>query len=690
MLSEGTGTTTRAVAFDSVTFKREPFPVVSPLAWSADARTRVTLFAMNLNFFAGEGANALSADAEDASKQRYPLEVEYAGKVPGQPWLYQVVLRLSDDMDDTLGDVLVRINLHGVASNRVRIAVGRAGGGPPDDLGSIPTPAPPVAPALIPTPTPNPYTGGASYADTIRFLEQASWGPTPSEVTRVQSIGFRAYLNEQFSAPVSGYPNLPFPLDDQNLGCPTGSAPTCVRNNYSMYPVQLRFFQNAINKSAQSDQLRQRVAFALHQIMVVSGRDISRPSWMTPYLQLLDRNAFGNFRQLLQDITLSPAMGEYLDMRRSTATTPNENFAREILQLFSIGVDELNPDGTPQRDAQGRRIPSYNQDTVNNFTRVFTGWDVNRTVSLGQGITNYRDPMIPRTGNSHDTGSKTLLNGVVTIAGQNAQTDLNVALDNIFNHPNTGPFISRQLIQHLVTSNPSAAYVGRVAAAFNNNCAGLYPDNPCTGERGDLRATVRAILLDPEARGDVKTASNYGRLREPAQLINNILRAFDAKSFDRTTNSDGFLAPNAALLEQDIFRPATVFNYYPADYEIPGVKLSGPTFGILTTSTALRRINFVNTIIYTGIARSADTVNGNAPNGTSLDLAPLEALAGDPALLVSYLDGLLLHNTMSPEMRAAIITAVASVPTTDAAHPRKRAQMAAYLVASSSQYQVQR
>ncbi len=208
----------------------------------------------------------------------------------------------------------------------------------------------------------------------------------------------------------------------------------------------------------------QGVAFALHQLLVVSGRDLMQPSWLAPYLQILDRNAFGNYRQLLYEITLNPGMGRYLDMVTSTKTNPNENYAREILQLFSVGLDKLNPDGTPLLDADGKRIPTYDQAVVSGFAKVFTGWTFGPPPS--PGIVNYIDPMRLIAGN-HDTGTKQLLNGVELPAGQTGDKDLNDALDNIFNHPNVGPFISTHLIHQLVTSNPSPAYVGRAAAAFN-------------------------------------------------------------------------------------------------------------------------------------------------------------------------------------------------------------------------------
>jgi len=573
------------------------------------------------------------------------------------------------------------------------------GGGPSDDAGAVATPAPVTPPPADPPLTPDSYTGVASDGDTVRLLEQASWGPTSAEVTRVKAMGFRAYLNEQFSASVtnpakgSNYPDLTFPPDDNAVGCPTGSPPECIRDNYTLYPIQRTFFTNSLYGQ---DQLRQRVAFALHQILVVSGRDINRPSWMTPYLQALDRNAFGNFRTLMNDITLNPAMGEYLDMRLSTRTNQNENFAREVLQLFTIGTSELNLDGTPKRDAQGIPIPSYSQTIVNEFTRVFTGW--NFATPISAGVTNYRDSMAPRGGTNHDTGAKTLLNSFNlplcpgTDNAACARSDLAAGLDNIFNHPNTGPFISKQLIQHLVTSNPSPAYVQRVARVFNNDCDALYADS-CTGVRGNLRAVVQAILLDPEARGDLKTDPNYGKLREPAQYVNNVLRALSVKSFDKSSTSDGVLAGRSTTdfsgtLDQPIFQPATVFSYYQPDYEVPGTKILGPAFAILSTSTTLRRANDVNTLVYTGVAPT--TGSTDRPRGTATDLASLEALASNPGAIADQLNALMLHGTMSTVMRNSLITAMNAIPTSDASFAHKRAQVAAYLVATSSQYDIQR
>ncbi len=707
-------TSTRAVAFESFTMKAEPFPTTATVPLGSDTRTRICIFAMDLELLAGEGANAFTSDAQDAAGKIYLLRVEYVGQVPNFPGITMIVLRLADDLGD-VGDVLLRLNLHGMSSNRVRVAIGHAGGGPPDDAGAVATPAPVTPPGVDPPLVPDPFTGAATDADTVRFLEQASWGPTPAEIARVKAMGFKAYLDEQFNlAPAnvakgSNFPDLTFPTDDSSLTCPTTNPAdpnynqtVCIRDNYTMYPVHRTFFSNALYRN---DQLRQRVAFALHQIMVVSANsEVNRPSWMTMYLQILDRNAFGSYKTLLNEITLSPAMGEFLDMRLSTRTSPNENFAREVLQLFSIGTDVLNLDGTPQRDAQGVIIPTYSQADVNEFTRVFTGW--NFATAIGAGITNFRDPMVPRGGQNHDAGAKTLLNGfsIPACSSPNgtaniacAQSDMAAVMTHLSEHPNVGPFISKQLIQHLVTSNPSPAYVERVARVFNNDCNGLYSQG-CTNTRGNLKFVVQAILLDPEARGDLKTDPNYGKLREPAQLISGFLRAFNVKSFDKLSTSDGVLGNRSTTdftgsIDQPIFQPPTVFSYYQPGYEVPGTKILGPAFGILSTTTTLRRANNINTLIFNGVSTNTTptALSPDRPRGTSIDIANLEAMAGNPIDVVNALDSLLLHGTMNPQMRTSIVTAMNAINDANVTtRNQKRARTAVYLVTTSSQYEIQR
>src|SRR5258707_4004390 len=240
---------TRAVAFESPIFKGEPFPLTATVPFSADTRTRICIFAMDLDLLPGEGASAFTADLQDASGKLYPIRVEFMGQVPNFPGITMLIVRLSDDIGD-VGDVLLRLNLHGVASNRVRVAIGHVGGGPADDSGAVATPAPATPPPADPPLIPDPFTGPASDADAVRFLEQTTWRPTAADVAHVKSVGFMAYLNEHFHAPVtnsakgSNYPDLPFPLDDQATACPTSNPldpnynqTVCNRDKFSMYPL---------------------------------------------------------------------------------------------------------------------------------------------------------------------------------------------------------------------------------------------------------------------------------------------------------------------------------------------------------------------------------------------------------------------------------------------------------------------
>jgi len=268
------------------------------------------------------------------------------------------------------------------------------------------------------------------------------------------------------------------------------------------------------------------------------------------------------------------------------------------------------------------------------------------------------------------------LDGVVIparpITVSNAYQDLNDALDIIYNHHNVAPFISQALIQELVTSNPSPGYVARISGVFDRNRA----------SPNQMREVVRAILLDPEARGDVKTDPNYGHLREPVQFVANVCRACNAKSINHLTNSDGYLAPQTTSMGQDVFRPATVFSYFQPDNVLPGsTTVLAPEFGIMSSYTSLKRANFLNQMMFAG----GIAVGGNSPNGTALDLTFLLPLASDPGALTDAVGTLLLHGTMSTQMRTSIVHAVAAVA---ASNSLKRVRTAVYLVATSSQYQV--
>ena len=532
--------------------------------------------------------------------------------------------------------------------------------------------------------------------DAVRFLEQSTFGPTSQSISRVQNIGFEAFLNEQVAAPLLDYPDLPFWPQTRPATC-TGD---CQRDNYTFYQLQRHLYSNALFGP---DQLRQRMAVGLSEILVTSAVDVPLPSWMRSYQQLLYRSAFGNFRQLLYDVTLHPTMGRFLDMlnnrcqaltppnvnicRNGLSSQPNENYAREVLQLFSIGTFLLNQDGTRVLDSNGNPISTYDQKTVEEFARVFTGWVLAPALpapveSGATTVPNYRDPMVVHKDSQaredyHDRGPKTLLNGFQLPGGQSADQELNAAIDNIADHPNVAPFISKQLIQRLVTSNPSAAYVQRIANVFLANRT-----SPT-----QLFQVARATLLDPEASGPSKsptTEPNYGKLREPLLFITNVLRAFNATSDGilNSLNVGGSLIGSADMSE-DLFNAPSVFNFFPPTARVPGENALGPEFAIFSSLTSLRRSNFVYRVIFSTIPAAPP----NRPLGTSIDLASWDSLAANPDQLLDSLNTLLLHGAMSLEMRQTIKTAVASVP---ASNPRLRVRTAIYLIATSSQYQVQR
>jgi uncharacterized protein (DUF1800 family) len=532
-----------------------------------------------------------------------------------------------------------------------------------------------------PTPVPNPTPSQPTIADTSRFLDQATFGVTASDVSHVRGIGFQSYLAEQSAAPASQYSGFSFTPHTAPANCrydpanPTGASSLCARDQYSLFQVQRQFFTHALSDA---DQLRQRVAFALSQIFVVSGVEIYEAYGMADYQNMLLNDAFANYRTLLQDVTLSPVMGHYLNMadndktNAALGTSPNENYGREVMQLFSIGLYKLNPDGSQQLDSTGAPIPTYNQNVIEGFSSVFTGWTFAPLAGAASQWTNpiNYDGVMVGFDSHHEPGTKLLLDGFTLPAGQTSAQDLQMALDDIFNHPNVGPFIGKQLIQHLVTSNPSPAYIARVSAVFADNGSGI---------RGDLGAVVRAILTDPEARGDAPTASNFGRLREPALFITAMLRSLGGQS-------DGVLPRNAISgMGQPIFTPQTVFNFYPPSFVLPGTQTLAPEFGIDDAATALARVNFVNTVIMQGGAKPDPTVAGST--GTSIDLSSLSSIT-DPNALTSELNKILMHGSLSSP--ASTIVAVAVNAQSSSIDPLAGARTASYLMLTSAQYQVER
>ena len=547
----------------------------------------------------------------------------------------------------------------------------------------------PVNVVGVGTPPSGPVT-----ADTWRLLQQATFGPTYPEAQRVQAMGVSAWIDDQFTRPISGYPdakynriqlkqtpdcttndptNVPYPSDHPYV--------QCVRDHLSLAMVQRDFFTNAVSAP---DQLRQRVAWALSQILVASGneQDLSYAHVMSRYQNLMFNNAFGNFETLLNQVTLSPAMGNYLDQvnndRAAGTRVPNENYAREIMQLFSIGLEELNTDGTPITDATGTPVPTYDQTQIKEFAKVFTGLTfadpanpTATTATKKMGV-YYALPMVPypiTATSGHETSAKNLLNGTVVPANQSVLQDQADAVHNVFMHPNTPVYIGRQLIQRLVTGNPSKAYITRIANKFVNNGAGV---------RGDMKAVIKAILTDPEARGTGSaTDPNYGSLKEPVLVITNLIRTLSG--ITDGNRLDGF----ASGLGQRPYYSPTVFNYFPPDNTLQGTSVLAPEFLIHTTQSAIARSNLVYNMVYnpTGVDNTLD-----GSTGTRLNTAQFEPLAANPAGMVDQVDLVLMGGQMPAAAKSAIVTAVTAVP---ASNPTARAQMAVYLMASSYHYQVQ-
>lgn len=487
-----------------------------------------------------------------------------------------------------------------------------------------------------------------------RFLEQAAFGPTPNDAAHVQSIGFNAWLNEQFSmGAISSY-----------------SAVTASQGG-----MPAAFLANAVTNS---DQLRQRVAFALSQIFVTSLMKLNSNAFMIPYQQMLLNDAFTNYRQILGDVTLSAAMGDYLDMANNAAsnsaegTAPNENYAREVMQLFSIGTKMLNPDGTVQNDSNGFPLPSYSQLNVTEMARVLTGWTCAPAPGMSSPLwgsyisSNYVDPTKPMVfvPGMHDYGPKSLVNGYQAQANLAPDVDLKLALDNLANHPNTAPFFSTLLIQHLVKSNPSPAYVERVASAF-------------TASKGDMPTVLTAILLDPEARANDVGGNDQaldGHYQEPALYLAGYIRALGG-----TTTAANYYGNVLATLGQDIFNAPSVFNFYSPGYVIPeSGGILGPEFQLDNANAAVLRENLVASFFN----QYSNPVQSYGP--TMVDLSPFVPLASTPATLLNALDLTLTHGTMPAPMKQTILTALSA----DNISQLDCVETGVYLILTSGYYNV--
>jgi uncharacterized protein (DUF1800 family) len=500
-----------------------------------------------------------------------------------------------------------------------------------------------------------------------RFLDQTSFGPTADSIAHVQQIGLQAALTEQFNEPPSSYSEPPAPDAE------------CVSSNWQC--TESDFLKIT---AWGNDQLRQRVAMALSELWVAP---VDRDNALPFYLNTLANDAFTNYRQIMQDATLSPVMGAYLNMMNSGKPGPgqiaNQNFGREMMQLFSLGLELLNPDGTPQTDGSGNPTPTYTEAQVDAFARAYTGWtfanaDGSAPTSFFQPL-NWTHLMVP-VESLHDTTAKILLNGTTLPAGQTAEEDLKGALDNIFAHSNAGPFICKQLIQHLVTGNPSPGYVQRVSAVFANNGSGV---------RGDMKAVLTAIIMDPEARaGDAQTgdqadsnpAVDGGHLREPLLWAVNLVRALGI-----TQNNPKDPYPFVAFMSRDLatvgeapFTQSSVFNYFSPQYVIPQTNINSPEFEIENTGSITPRQTLADAIVGNGLVN----------DGLTTDLSATSVIgkkASNPAQLADYLGLLFMHGQMPTDLRSDLITAITAIPATDL---QSRAEVAVYLVVTSSEYKV--
>ncbi|MBC9032716.1 DUF1800 family protein [Sphingomonas sp. JC676] len=531
-----------------------------------------------------------------------------------------------------------------------------------------------VAPGTASATSPTPPGGPQVASDAVRLAKQASFGPTPALVTRIQSLGVNGWLNEQFATTGSTYADMAASDVRMDFCVPTDL--TCYRQHFSRLPVAMRFYADAISAP---DQLRQRVAFALGQMIVASEQEVTSTAGIATFNQIFLTNAFGNYRNILKAVSLSGYMGDYLDMADSDKVAPNENYAREFLQLFSMGPDQLTIDGRARLDASGTRIPNYTSDDIRGVARALTGWTHPRLAGSPANDGKARDyskPMIP-VPSRYDSTAKTFL-GVTVPAGAAQQASVDAVVDAAFNNASTGPFVARHLIVHLVTANPTSAYVGRVAAVFNNNGSGV---------RGDLKAVVRAILTDTEAR--TAPGANSGKVKEPVLVMTSLARAIGIAT-------DGYVfATRDSALGQPVMRAPSVFNFYPDDFPLAGsATLKSPASKLMTAAGVLRLHNFVYDWTIQGDASRAEyAILSGMPrsSGTQPLWSGWEAFGTNIDGMVDRVNTLLFANTLTSTHKAALKAAAMAVTNPDPrTQARKRAQMILYVAATSPLFLVDR
>jgi uncharacterized protein (DUF1800 family) len=526
--------------------------------------------------------------------------------------------------------------------------------------------------------------------EATRFLIQAGFGADPGELSDVKALGFSAWIDQQIARP-KGYLQ---PVIQARIAA--GLHVYHPATKIALWDRVMRRRYPPGGSTVQTDILRQRVAYSLLQIYVISQNVdalSNRSEGVTNYYDRLLDGAFGNFRQLLLDVTLHPCMGIYLSHlgnRKPDPITnryPDENYAREVMQLFSIGLWELNQDGS-QKLLNGQPIPTYTNSQITEFARVFTGIQFGgpENTQFDYSAENYDYPM-KVWDSEHDMGPKTLLRGTQlpdrsavtstsTVAGM---LDVNAAIDNLFNHPNVGPFIGRLLIQRLVTSNPSPAYISRVAGIFANNGAGV---------RGDMSAVIKTILMDSEARSFEKTQEpTFGKMREPYMTLMNMGKTFNVWPTSGNYESATYFYD---FYLQEPFQSPSVFNFYLPNYRPPGeltaLGLYAPEFQILTAVTAIETQNNLLNSVENQIARW-----GSSPGDELiLDFSQEIPLANDPDALIRKLSTRMTAGTLRPRSFQNIREAVLKITTDNTNWQTDRVKMAAYLIGASAEFNVQK
>ena len=535
----------------------------------------------------------------------------------------------------------------------------------------------------------------ARLLETSRFLAQATFGTNLDYIKTVAESSFEDWIDTQFDINSPAMKQLTSDIYNQALVIFISKGGNPEDYNGPYWPhFQYAWWQSNIGND---DLLRQRIALTLSQILVISW-DSNLGNYgvgLGDYYDVLKDNAFGNFRDLLLKITLHPMMGAYLSHYNNPKSDPDrnihpdENFAREIMQLFTIGLYELNQDGSYVLDGNDDRIPTYNNDDIKEFAKIFTGLgtaDVEENkygVVPDFGVGFYyakKDLPMVMYDEWHQSGEKKLLNGLVIPSGQSGMQDIEDAVDNLFNHKNTGPFIALRLIQQLVKSNPSSAYISRISGVFNNT----------KGVRGDMKAVIKAILLDEEARNCSWTSHpNNGKLIEPMVRYFNVTRQLDLDNKNGLNWNIGYNFFNST--GQSPLGAPSVFNFFLPEYvpnsEFTNANLKGPEFEIHTSASSLAYINEVDYWTNPRYSSMLSTWNLDLEK-TPLNFEKLKYYAKDGEVLVNMLDKLFTRGQLSDETKRIITEAIEPIQGTNqnVDYMHNRVKMGLYLILISPDY----